>query len=273
MAIHKFSLNETESIKDYYDTYGYVVVRNLLSSAKIDRLLDCLEIKKYSPFFVFNSQDTHSVIGPRLNQHGFLENSILNPSRLKLALRFSHLTEACLVDKEASSLLSLISGDSKHIMMQNMLFDMSTGTIEHQDHYYLDSQPPGQMIAAWYSLEDIHEDSGCFFVLPSSHKGRVISRQSTNFSDHDEYRQKILELIETSDYEYQSFPLNKGDVLFWHPYTIHGAYENRDPRFSRKSLTAHFYPASLASYYATKVPNLRQSQNPSAGLFHSKNGL
>lgn len=86
-----------------------------------------------------------------------------------------------------------------------------------------------------HGLEDIYEDVGCFFVLPGSHKGKVIDRESrSNFSDHDSFVKDIRSLIEEDEYEYRSFPLAKGDVLFWHLYTIHGAHNNSDPRFSRK---------------------------------------
>ena len=151
-----------------------------------------------------------------------------------------------------------------------MFFDKSTGTVEHQDHYYLDSDPAGKMAGTWYSLEDIHEDAGCFFVLPGSHKGKVIERNNgANFSDHDTFVTEINHLINEGKYEYKSFPLSKNDVLFWHPYTIHGAYNNRNPSFSRKSLTAHYYPSNLKSLYSRKVsqteetnPKTRKTVNP-----------
>lgn len=262
MALTKFDLTQTQDIKDYYQAHGYVIVQQALPNSKIDQLLHLVDQKKHDKLFVFNSQDTHVPTQPRLTAEGFIENSMLNPADLKLAPNLSRAIEACLVDDNVAHTLSLLSGDASHVMMQNMFFDKSTGTIEHQDHYYLDSDPPGNMIAAWYSLEDIHDEAGCFFVLPGSHQGRVISRlDGSNFADHEDYRREILTLIQESDYQYKAFPLAKGDVLFWHPYTIHGAYKNLNSKYSRKSLTAHFYPASLRALYAKKVPHLRQSTN------------
>jgi len=264
MSLIKFSIDQPRDIKDYYQEHGYVIVRNALSAEKIDRLLKRVEQKKRDSFFIFNSQDTHVPTRPRLTEAGFIENSMLNPANLKSAPRLSQAVEECLVDQTVANILSILSGDSGHVMMQNMLFDKSTGTIEHQDHYYLDADPPGNMVAAWYALEDIQEDAGCFFVLPGSHKGRVISRANgRNFSDHEDYRKEIIALIHSSDYQYKAFPLAKGDVLFWHPYTIHGAYQNANPQHSRKSLTAHFYPAQHKPLYAAQAPKLRASMNPS----------
>lgn len=263
MAITKFSSPDIEPVNQYYQDNGYVVVSKILSSSKIDRLLDIVNQKKHDSYFVFNSQDTHVPMRPCLTAKGFIENSMLNPGNLKFAPKLSKAVESCLVDENVVNILTTLSGDKQHVMMQNMLFDKSTGTIEHQDHYYLDADPPGNMIAAWYALEDIHEDAGCFFVLPGSHKGKVITRaDGSNFADHEDYRKEIMALINNGDYQYKSFPLAKGDVLFWHPYTIHGAYKNVDPNYSRKSLTAHFYPGRYKPLYAAKAPKTRPSSNP-----------
>jgi len=271
MSPTKFSSNEEAAIREYYARNGYVVVRNLLSDSKIDTFFTFYEQIKTSNRFLFFSQDTHLPIRPTLTPEGFLKNSMLNPASLKLWRGFSDAIEECLVDRNVIEALSTLSGADSHIMMQNMFFDKSTGTIEHQDHYYLDSDPAGQMVAAWYSLEDIHEDAGCFFVLPGSHKGKVIERASAeNFSDHDAFVKAISTLINEEGYEYRSFPLSKGDVLFWHPYTIHGAYNNRNPQHSRKSFTAHYYPAHLKPLYASGgSPTVRKTVNPQVQIFGS----
>lgn len=273
MNLTKFSKTEHDAIREYYDAYGYVVIEKLLDESKIEKFLKVYNKIKHSKFFIFFSQDTHLPTLPKLTSEGFIENSMLNPASLKLWSGFSQATEECLVDEGISNILAVLSGARNHVMMQSMFFDKSTGTVEHQDHYYLDSDPSGKMIAAWYSLEDIHKDAGCFFVLPGSHKGRVIERKSAaNFSDHDTFVKEIDALINEGGYEYRSFPLSKGDVLFWHPYTIHGAYNNQDSRFSRKSLTAHYYPSDLKPLYGSGIPTTRMSVNPNITLLGSVQG-
>lgn len=273
MSLIKFLPHEVDAIRTYYDDQGYVVVQNLLDHAKIEAVINQYEEIKKSKTFVFFSQDTHLPVQPKLTPEGFIENSMLNPADLKLRPRFSSSIEKCLVDEKVVSVLGLLSQASSHVMMQNMFFDKSTGTVEHQDHYYLDADPPGKMIAVWYALEDIHDDAGCFFVLPGSHKGAVVERENgSNFSDHDSFVKAIHQLIMQGGYEYRSFPLNKGDVIFWHPYTIHGAFNNQNPHHSRKSLTAHYYPGHMKSLYSTKAPNLRKSINPSILIETAKQG-
>jgi phytanoyl-CoA hydroxylase len=270
MDLKKFSASEENNISEYYDSHGYVVVENLLSHSKIENFLDSYKKIKRSRSFVFFSQDTHVPMKPKLTPEGFIENSMLNPANLKLWKKFSQSVEGCLVDEGITQVLGKLSGIPNHVMMQNMFFDKSTGTVEHQDHYYLDANPSGKMVAAWYALEDIHEDAGCFFVLPGSHKGKVVERvNGKDFSDHDTFVKKIGSLIDEGDYEYQAFPLKKGDVLFWHPYTIHGAYNNSNPQFSRKSFTAHYYPGGLLPLYSNEAPVARKTMNSNITIVDS----
>ncbi|MEL6927856.1 MAG: phytanoyl-CoA dioxygenase family protein [Cyanobacteria bacterium J06600_6] len=249
-TLTKFTAQDQKAIASYYQEHGYVVVNRLLDEAKIDRFLTVYESVKRSPYFVFNTQDTHLPSTPQLTPEGLLQNSMLNPSQLRFFPQFSGAIKACLYDEAVSQVLQGISEATEHIMWQNMFFDRSTGTIEHQDHYYLDTNPASHLIAAWYALEDIHPDSGCFFVMAGSHQGEVITRGSvSNFDDHNDYRHQMQGLIERSSYEKINCTLKKGDVLFWHPYTVHGANANSNPFLSRKSFTCHFYPAHLTRQF------------------------
>jgi len=55
-----------------------------------------------------------------------------------------------------------------------MFFDQSVGTIEHQDSWYLDTEPAGRLIGVWYALEEIDRNSGPFFVVPKSHTLKLV---------------------------------------------------------------------------------------------------
>lgn len=268
-AITKFSLDNVSEIKKYYETYGYVVIIKPLETSKIDRFIEQYEKIKRNKFFLYYSQSVHQPLRPKITLEGFIEESMERAHNLKFFPSFSQAILNCITAPQISEALSILSGSFSHTLWQNMFFDKSTGTVEHQDHYYLDTDPAGNLIGVWYALEDIHPDSGCFFVVPKSHKGRVIERQDSSpkegiealIPEHETMRREIMNLIQEQNYEYQALPLNKGDILLWHPYTIHGAYKNKNPQFSRKSFTAHFYPSHLARQYAT-TPMLKRSSNP-----------
>ena len=269
-SLTKFTIDNTTGIKNYYQSQGYVVIKNILSHDLIDDFIEQYEKIKRNKLFIYYSQSVHIPLRPKITPEGFIEESMERPHNLKFFPGFSQAILNCLVEQKISNVLSILSGSHNHTLWQNMFFDKSTGTVEHQDHYYLDTDPPGNLIGVWYALENIHPDSGCFFILPGSHKGQVIDFKDatslnkgikTFVSEHDEMRKKIIDLIQEKKYEYKAFPLNKGDVLFWHPYSIHGAYKNKNSQFSRKSFTAHFYPSHFKRLHST-TPLLRRSSNP-----------
>lgn len=257
----KFELSEGSSIRDYYDENGYVVIKKLLSEESIESFFRSYRRVLKNPLFIYYSQSVHRPVRPQLTEHGFLKESMENPTTLFFFPGLTSSIKDCLFDPGVSTALTSISGGAQHVMRQNMFFDFSTGTIEHQDHWYLDTDPPGEMIGAWYALEDIQPEAGCFFVLPGSHKGEVLTREMV--AQHEDFRSATMALIERNSYHYVEMPLEKGDVLFWHPYTIHGGRDNRDPRYSRKSFTAHFYPlGTRMATYSGEQSTPKVTRNP-----------
>ena len=65
-----------------------------------------------------------------------------------------------------------------------MLFDKSTGTPEHTDQYYLDTQPTGGVVGAWFALEDYDDNCGRFYVRPESHLFDRLDRSSVTNHEH-----------------------------------------------------------------------------------------
>ena len=248
--IHSFLLNQTEEINKYYEENGYVVVKDAIPSAQIDGFIENYEVFKAAKSYYFRSQDTNRAEQLQVNNEGFIERSILDPTDLLFQKNFTQSVSNIIYSTVISGLLSLLSGCEKHIVWQSMFFDKSTGTVPHQDHYYLDSNPPGHLVASWFALEDIHEDAGTFFVVPGSHKGPLVEGKpgATNFSDHEEYVENIQQLIAQENYQFQSMPLSKGSVLLWHPFLVHGAFKNVNPQYSRKSFTAHYLPLSYGRF-------------------------
>lgn len=258
--MRKFSISQTHAIREYYNANGYVVIEKALPDTEIDRFLQAYESAKRNSLFVYYSQTIHRCIRPSLTSEGFIKESIESPSRLRLFPKFASSLQKCLLHEAVSDSLSAVSGQEQHVLWQNMFFDFSPGTVEHQDHWYLDTDPAGHLIGAWYALEDIHEDSGCFFVLPGSHKSKPL--EMSHYNSHEEVLTACMKLIEKEGYSYQKLLFNKGDLMLWHPYTIHGAFGNTDPKRSRKSLTAHFYPKGMKKANRVKQPKLKATLNP-----------
>ena len=248
-SIESFNLAQENEIRSYYKEHGYVIIKNLIPSKQIDSLIDEYEEIKNNPLFIYYSQATHRCRKIETNEYNLIKDSMQNVSRQVFFRSFSKAIKNCLYHGNISKVLSIIDGSQKHISWQNMFFDLSTGTLEHQDSWYLDTDPPGRLIGAWYSLEDIYKESGTFFVVPYSHKVGILSRDQ--YPNHDDFIIAVRDKIAQKNLEVTSMPLSKGSVLFWHPFLIHGSFSNVNPRFSRKSLTSHFYPLG-ANYKSTK---------------------
>jgi phytanoyl-CoA hydroxylase len=245
--LHSFALNEESNIKEYYYENGYVVVRNVITNEQILSFMEIYEAFKSLSSYCYRSQDTNRVEQVKVDDHGFLEHSILNPTKLIFQKKISNAVSNIIYSPSVTQLLAELSGCSRHYVRQTMFFDKTTGTVPHQDHYYLDSEPPGKLVACWYALETIEADAGPFFVVPKSHRGPLIERGAnrSRFDDHEEYVRKIQNLIQTEKYEPKPMLLEKGSILFWHPFLVHGAFQLTNPNHSRKSFTAHFVPETF----------------------------
>ena len=236
----KFEVDDAAGLRQYYAQHGYVVLRALIEHSLIERFLIEYERIKRSRTFIYNSQSIHRAIRPQLNEHGFIRESIADPSRLGLFPRFSGAIKECIYHGAISDALTALDGHERHIAWQDMFFDLSTGTIEHADTWYLDTDPPGSLVGAWYALENIEEQAGTFFVMPGSHRAPRLDK--ADYRDHEEFRKATKKMIEEHGFEAKGMPIDKGDVILWHPFLVHGAFSNHDPRFSRKSFTSHFFP-------------------------------
>jgi phytanoyl-CoA hydroxylase len=127
-----------------------------------------------------------------------------------------------------------------------MFFEGNSETWAHQDTYYLDAEEIGDMVGAWFALEDIAPGAGRFFVYPKS----AAINMSKNGGDidiafhHDRYKEQIVKLIDRLGLECRAPALQQGDILFWSSKTLHGSLETLQPDRSRSSFTAHYIPDS-----------------------------
>ena len=246
-------------LKDFYDKNGYVIAKSLIPKELIDKVLNDLERCKRGSRRYF-TQSTHSWVRfSNLTEEGFLAESIQTPTKQISAGPLRKSVETLLVSKYLSEKLSLISGGfDKFVIWQNMLFDKSTGTVDHADTWYLDTMPKGLMIATWIALEDIHEDAGRFFVIPKSNKLKLEQNSTENQPDHYEYAKSINDYVNSKELIRYAPPLKKGDVLFWHPNTIHGSLSQTSSSKSRKSITCHYHPVGIGRKNQNSISDIKK---------------
>ena len=231
----------SNSFKNYYLENGYVIFKSLISDEKIEKIL--FELKRFKESNrIYYSQSEHNwrKIRKDLDSNGLLECSFENFTDLPWAKDLSKAGREILQSQEILFALRKLSDFPEFCMWQNMFFDKSTGTIDHIDTWYLDTDPMGYLFGAWVALEDIDGRGGVFHVYPKSHLS--LNKSWKNIS-HEEFIN--WSKVESQNFEKKPLLLKKGDLLLWHPSLIHGSTLQKEKGYSRKSLTAHYYPINF----------------------------
>lgn len=235
-----FSAGQLDEAKVYFDLNGYAVIRNLIDPKDCDRVRSLWnDLIKPSTGVIFR-QSGDPLARHIKNENGWIMNPALDPHSMPQP-EFRPFREAIVeqvfdTPAFAGSLRHLLRGSP--LIVQSMYFEGNSATQEHQDSYYLDAEKVGELVAAWVALEDIRPRAGRFFVSPGSHSTDRCNVSGRNADDRHQT------FIETIMRELQNLPIHapvmrKGDVLFWHPLTIHGSMDSTDPEHSRSSLTCH----------------------------------
>ena len=231
----------SDSLKNYYLENGYAIFESLISYEKIDRILiELNRFKESNKIYYSQSEHNWRKIKKDLDKNGLLECSFENFTDLPWGKDLSQAGRDILQSKEILLALRTLSDYEDFCMWQNMFFDKSTGTIDHIDTWYLDTDPMGYLFGAWLALEDIDGNGGVFHVYPKSHLSKNKNWKNISHQEFITWSEN-----EAKNYERKSLFLKKGDLLLWHPSLIHGSSLQESKGFSRKSLTAHYYPINF----------------------------
>jgi phytanoyl-CoA hydroxylase len=243
----KFDPSDLAGIKAYYEENGYAIVRGLFSAAQCDemRRLWNSEVKPFAGFMY--RQATAKAERHVTNADGWIMNPILNLQSVD-PVRFPNFrkaaTEQILSSPELGRVFAGVLGDRPKVV-QSMYFEGNSATWEHQDSYYLDSESVGEMTAGWLALEDIAARAGRFFICPRSHRIKLDDHSLYNniAENHEGYIASVVQKVRDEKLEIRAPVLNKGDVLLWNAWTIHGSLDSQDAERSRSSITCHVIPA------------------------------
>ncbi len=143
-------------------------------------------------------------------------------------------------------------------------------TPAHVDTAFRSPDPPYAICRTWCALEDIHPDSGRFYLLPGTHRtlvprlcGEVLGERPDLLAlarriadDPSAWRRlfgrawplvnaKVAERIDGN--AKVSFELNRGDVIFFNPAVAHGAMPCADPRLTRKMMICEWTTQEAAA--------------------------
>jgi phytanoyl-CoA hydroxylase len=232
--------------KEYYEENGYYVFPKLVPDNLIDNLLEKYKAEILSSKDYFFRQSSNRWEKSKINEYGYCIESFLNVHDYSNYSAFCEAAREIFCSEQIREALTQITGSPEHNLMQSMLFDLNAATPAHQDWYYLDSIPNGHLLAGWFALEDINEEAGRFYVLPKSNKVELDLTED-EIAANTPYVKKLKKYIDSRQSDIYAPALKKGDVLFWNSRTVHGSLETKNPKHSRKSLTAHYLPSQYKS--------------------------
>lgn len=271
----RFGPDDMERLKSYYGRHGYVIVQNLIAGQVCDRIrrLWESEVKTYGGYMY--RQATAKAEKHVFNPNGWVMNPILNLQSVdpRYFPRFRACATSDILSADSlTRVLRALLGDRPKIV-QSMYFEGNSATWEHQDSYYLDSEVPGEMAAAWIAIEDISARAGRFFVCPGSHRIKLEDHGLYNniAENHEAYISSVVAKVRDERLEIRAPILRKGDVLFWNAWTIHGSLDSQDPQHARSSITCHAIPASRRFLQLqTRVLDLGTEQINGAEIYRPK---
>ena len=245
---------EKEIISSYKKN-GYTVVKNLIPYELIEDVLK-IYTRLISQKPLIYTQSTHKWEEIQLDNEGLIIQSILNPSTLKTLHPLNDCLEGIIYHKNIEKALSIIFTEKafKIGCWQDMFFDKSTATIPHIDSWYLDTLPKGDLLGAWIALEDIRSENGSFYVYPGSHLNDWSALEG--FS-HDQFIENINDFCKKNEPLKKELHINNGDVVFWNSKLVHGSTKQKTKGYSRKSLTAHYFPYPSSLIDSKRTYNIR----------------
>jgi phytanoyl-CoA hydroxylase len=241
-----------ETPRAEYEREGFLIRLAVVPHDLIDALLDALHEDIFPSRSKFYRQNSARYEVNQFTANGYLANALLDFHDYRAYRRFSVAALELFFCEPLLIEMAALTGHDRMQLMQTMLMDANPTTPPHQDWWYPDTVPNGNLIAAWIALEDIDERAGRFYVMRDSHD--VVLHHDIETLSHSEWLARMDEWKADHSDNLVAPALRKGDVLFWNSSTIHGSLPTRDQRFSRKSATAHYIPegATFGNLFKTK---------------------
>ena len=149
--------------------------------------------------------------------------------------------------------LELSQAHHNCLMTKNPAFSSATGW--HQDIRYWSFQK-AELVSVWLALGPEHEENGCLWLVPGSHR---MEFRSDQYDDDRFFRADLVENRKILQARVAA-ELDEGDVLFFHCRLLHAAGRNRT------DLTKF---AAVFTYHAADnhaLPDTRSASLPEIAL-------
>merc|ERR1719422_184574 len=258
--------------RKFYEQNGFVVIKKLVPSDKLDR---------YRQRFEEICKREVKVQGLTIMRDVAIANSEFVPGEKAVTkIQNFQLDEElfgyCALPEVVEYVESFTGPDvvAMHTMLINKPPDSGKKTSRHpmhQDLYYFPFRPTDRIVCSWTAMQTINRDNGCLVVVPGSHitPGKLLHH---GYPKWEGGVNKMYHGIQDWDPSSPRVHLHmeEGDTVFFHPLLIHGSGTNNTKGF-RKSISCHY--ASGGCYYLDELePEQKVIEEEITKLYQKKYG-
>merc|ERR1711963_375549 len=262
----------TNEQRKFYEENGFVVIKKLVPSDKLDR---------YRKRFEEICKREVKVQGLTIMRDVAIANSEFVPgekavTKIQNFQLDDELFGFCALPEVVDYVESFTGPDvvAMHTMLINKPPDSGKKTSRHpmhQDLYYFPFRPAERIVCSWTAMQTINRDNGCLVVVPGSHirPGKLLTHEYPKWEGGVN---KMYHGIQDWDPNSPRVHLHmeEGDTVFFHPLLIHGSGTNNTKGF-RKSISCHY--ASGECYYLDELePEQKVIEEEITKLYQKKYG-
>ena len=226
----------TDSQFEQYQTEGYLVVENALSTESIERVKTRLREYTHGDR---EPETFTSQLEPRV-ERGELDvdeegDAVRKFEGLGMVDEDDVFAEIAHHDTITSVVEQLLGPNLKLLRSAAMFKPPSVGSEKglHQDAAYYPIQPMDH-VTTWIALDDATPENGCMTVIPGAHKDGILNHAAVEY-DTD----IVINDTKYDDADLVELPMDAGDVLFTHCLTPHYTAPNSTEQWRRALIMSY----------------------------------
>jgi len=140
----------------------------------------------------------------------------------------------------------------------SLFFEHGSQQALHRDTPYFYSGSDGGYMGVWVALDDVDETNGALVAVKGSHRLEepdldALKNQFHPTSDvpasstplFNAYNEELVTEANRKGLVAIPCVVKKGDMILWHPSTLHGGLPHRDKSRSRRSFVMHITPKNM----------------------------
>lgn len=158
--------------------------------------------------------------------------------------KISETMKCCVSHPAYVDVLTRIIGPNVKCM-QSMLFIKASGKpgqAWHQDEYYIPTRD-ASLTGGWLAMDDATVENGCLWILPGSHRRKMIYPQMANKDDRRFDCSGIAYRFPYQDEDSIPVEVKAGSMVFFNGYLLHRSLPNYAKSGYRRVLVNHYMSA------------------------------